>query len=204
MPAELPSRVFSGRRRLTGNESESPGDPMWRREHSSRNEHTRYCFLPGRLSLPPRSSRCPGSPVTRGAPSPGCPIALGCQRCLGGVWCGWAAVREPLKLFFSWPLPPFRVWGMPEEQVVPQVSLQLVAARERETHWCLFPCPHSQHPRPVVHQAATALGTQLWCGRRPCMWPHGVTQGLQRERASRSKRGSRARLTRRARCSRWP
>lgn len=39
-------------------------------EHSSRNEHTRYCFLPGCLSLPPRSSRCPGCPVTRGAPSP--------------------------------------------------------------------------------------------------------------------------------------
>ena len=131
--------------------------PCGWRERSSRNEHTQYCFLPGHLSLPPCSSRpLPGVPRDLG-----CPITLGFQCCLGGVWCGWAAVQEPLRLVFSWPLPLFPVWGMPEEQVAPRVPLQLagdVAARERETHWCPFPCLHSQHPRPAGAQGCGSAG----------------------------------------------
>lgn len=75
---------FSGRRRLTGNESESPGDPT-RLARALKQKQARHVLLPASPPLR-RAAACPaaGVPHHPWVPHrPGCPISLGAPLPLG-------------------------------------------------------------------------------------------------------------------------
>lgn len=75
---------FSGRRRLTGNESESPGDPT-RLARALKQKQARHVLLPASPPLR-RAAACPaaGVPHHPWVPHrPGCPLAFGCPVALG-------------------------------------------------------------------------------------------------------------------------
>lgn len=86
VPAEFPSRVSSGRRRLSGNESESPGDPM-RLARALRQKRAHPELLPAQPPLPAAW----GAPSLRVPHHPGVPVLptrgsrwVGTVPCLGG------------------------------------------------------------------------------------------------------------------------